>query len=99
MHQRFVVFVTLLLAAISLTAQTVNPVSARRAAHHVAAHEAQVRQMVALYAEAVSGSQVLIAAVRSGKSPDLAAFEEKMSSLGSRADAIAVDLGATACGA
>jgi hypothetical protein len=61
-------------------------------------HEAQVRQMVALYAEAVSASEALVSSLRAGKSPDLAAFQQRISALGDRADAIAVDLGATACG-
>jgi hypothetical protein len=61
--------------------------------------ETAVRQMLASYAAAVSESQSLIAQVRAGKSPDLAAFQDRISTLGSRADAIAVDLGATACGA
>jgi len=60
--------------------------------------EAEVRRMLALYEEAVSGSRALIADVRAGKSPDLAAFQQRMSTLGARADAIAVDLGASACG-
>ena len=76
-----------------------NTVQSLRALKPPAGHEAQVRQMVALYAAAVSGSQALVAAVRAGQSPDLAAFQQKMTSLGARADAIAVDLGATACGA
>jgi hypothetical protein len=76
-----------------------NTVQSLRTLKPPAGHEAQVRQMVALYAAAVSGSQALVAAVRAGKSPDLAAFQQKMTSLGARADAIAVDLGATACGA
>jgi hypothetical protein len=75
-----------------------NAVQSLRALKPPNGHEAQVRKMVALYAEAVSGSQALIAAVRAGKSPDLAAFQQKLSALGARADAIAVDLGATACG-
>ena len=76
-----------------------NTVQSLRALKAPTGHEAQVRQMVALYAAAVSGSQALVAAVRAGQSPDLAAFQQKMTSLGARADAIAVDLGATACGA
>jgi hypothetical protein len=75
-----------------------NAVRSLRALRPPKGHEAQVRKMVALYAEAVSGSQALIAQVRAGKSPDLAAFEQKISALGARADAIAVDLGATTCG-
>jgi hypothetical protein len=75
-----------------------NAVQSLRALKPPNGHEAQVRKMVALYSEAVSGSQALIAAVRAGKSPDLAAFQQKMSALGARADAIAVDLGASACG-
>jgi hypothetical protein len=62
-------------------------------------HETQVRQMLALYEEAVSGSQALVAAVKAGKTPDLAAYQTRISALSARADAIAVDLGATACGA
>jgi hypothetical protein len=62
-------------------------------------HEAQVRKMLALYEEAVSGSQALVAQVKAGKTPDVAAYEQRISTLGARADAIAVDLGATACGA
>jgi hypothetical protein len=61
-------------------------------------HEAEIRKMVALYAEAVSASEALVSSVRAGKSPDLAAFQQRISTLGDRADAIAVDLGATACG-
>lgn len=61
-------------------------------------HEAQVRQMVALYSAAVSASEAVVSDVRAGRSPDLAAFQQRISTLGSRADAIAVDLGATACG-
>jgi hypothetical protein len=61
-------------------------------------HEAQVRQMLALYEEAVSGSRALVGEVRAGKTPDLGAFQQRISTLGARADAIAVDLGATACG-
>ena len=75
-----------------------STVQSLRALKPPAGHEAQVRQMVALYAAAVSGSQALVASIRAGKSPDLAAFQQKMTSLGGRADAIAVDLGATACG-
>jgi hypothetical protein len=62
-------------------------------------HEAQIRKMLALYEEAVSGSQAIVAQVKAGKTPDLAAYQERITTLGSRADAIAVDLGATACGA
>jgi hypothetical protein len=62
-------------------------------------HEAQVRQMLALYEQAVAASQALVADVKAGKTPDLGPFQERISSLGARADAIAVDLGATACGA
>ena len=61
-------------------------------------HESQVRQMVALYSAAVAASEAVVSNVRAGKSPDLAAFQQRISTLGSRADAIAVDLGATACG-
>jgi hypothetical protein len=62
-------------------------------------HGAEIRKMVALYAQAVSASEALVSSVRAGKSPDLAAFQQRISTLGDRADAIAVDLGATACGA
>jgi hypothetical protein len=61
-------------------------------------HEAQVRQMVGFYSAAVAASEAVVADVKAGKSPDLAVFEQRISTLGSRADAIAVDLGATACG-
>ena len=61
-------------------------------------HESQVRQMVALYSAAVAASEAVVSNVRAGKSPDLAAFQQRISTLGARADAIAVDLGATACG-
>jgi hypothetical protein len=61
-------------------------------------HESQVHQMVALYSAAVAASEAVVSNVRAGKSPDLAAFQQRISTLGSRADAIAVDLGATACG-
>lgn len=60
--------------------------------------EAEVRRMLALYQQAVARSHALIADVRAGKSPDLAAFQQRLTTLGSRADAIAVELGATACG-
>lgn len=62
-------------------------------------HEAQVRKMLSLYQEAVAGSQAIVAQVKAGKTPDLTAYEQRISTLGARADAIAVDLGATACGA
>jgi hypothetical protein len=61
-------------------------------------HEAQVRRMLALYGQAVAASEALVADVRAGRSPDLAAFQTRVTGLGNRADAIAVDLGATACG-
>lgn len=76
-----------------------NTVKSLRALAPPTGREAEVRRMLASYAAAVSESQSLIAQVRAGKSPDLAAFQQKISALGSRADAIAVDLGATACGA
>jgi hypothetical protein len=76
-----------------------NTVKSLRALTPPKGRETDVRQMLASYAAAVSESQSLIAQVRAGKSPDLAAFQDKISALGSRADAIAVDLGATACGA
>jgi hypothetical protein len=75
-----------------------NTVKSLRALTPPKGHEAQIRQMVALYAEAVSASEALVSSVRAGKSPDLAAFQQRITTLGSRADAIAVDLGATACG-
>ena len=76
-----------------------NTVKSLRSLTPPKGRETDVRQMLASYAAAVSESQSLIAQVRAGKSPDLAAFQDKISALGSRADAIAVDLGATACGA
>jgi len=76
-----------------------NTVKSLRALTPPKGREADVRRMVASYSAAVSESQSLVAQVRAGKSPDLAAFQQKISALGSRADAIAVDLGATACGA
>jgi hypothetical protein len=75
-----------------------NTVKSLRALTPPKGHEAQVRQMVALYSEAVSESEALVSDVRAGKNPDLAGFQQRISTLGSRADAIAVDLGATACG-
>jgi len=75
-----------------------NTVQSLRALTPPKGREAQVRQMLALYEQAVAGSRSLIADVRAGKSPDLAAFQQRMSTLGARADAIAVDLGASACG-
>jgi hypothetical protein len=75
-----------------------NTVKSLRALTPPTGHEAQVRQMLALYGQAVAASEALVAAVRAGKSPDLAAFQTRISGLGDRADAIAVDLGATACG-
>jgi len=76
-----------------------NTVKSLRSLTPPKGRETDVRQMLASYAAAVSESQSLIAQVRAGKSPDLAAFQDKIAALGSRADAIAVDLGATACGA
>jgi hypothetical protein len=76
-----------------------NTVKSLRALTPPQGHETQVRQMLALYGQAVAGSRKLVADVRGGKSPDLAAFQSRITSLGARADAIAVDLGATACGA
>jgi hypothetical protein len=75
-----------------------NTVKSLRALTPPKGHEAQVRQMVALYSEAVSASEALVSSVRAGKNPDLAAFQQRITTLGHRADAIAVDLGATACG-
>ena len=75
-----------------------NTVQSLRALTAPKGREAQVRQMLALYQQAVAGSRALIADVRAGRSPDLAGFQGRMSALGARADAIAVDLGATACG-
>ena len=75
-----------------------NTVQSLRALTPPKGREVQVRQMLALYEQAVAGSRSLIADVRAGKSPDLAAFQQRMSTLGARADAIAVDLGASACG-
>jgi hypothetical protein len=82
----------------SLNGVLENTVKSLRALTPPKGHEAQVRQMVALYAEAVSASEALVSSVRAGKSPDLAAFQQRITTLGARADAIAVDLGATACG-
>lgn len=76
-----------------------NTVKSLRSLTPPKGREAEVRRMVASYSAAVSESQSLVAQVRAGKSPDLAAFQGRVSALGSRADAIAVDLGATACGA
>jgi hypothetical protein len=75
-----------------------NTVKSLRALTPPRGHEAEVRRMVALYSEAVSASEALVSSLRAGKSPDLAAFQTRVSGLGERADAIAVDLGATACG-
>jgi hypothetical protein len=76
-----------------------NTIRSLRALKPPKGHEAQVRKMLALYEEAVAGSQAIVADVKAGKTPDLAAYQSRISSLGARADAIAVDLGATACGA
>jgi hypothetical protein len=75
-----------------------NTVKSLRALTAPKGHEAQVRQMVSLYSAAVAESESLVSSVRAGKSPDLAAFQQRITTLGNRADAIAVDLGATACG-
>lgn len=83
----------------SLNGVLENTVKSLRALTPPKGHEGQVRQMVALYAEAVSASEALVSSVRAGRSPDLAAFQQRITTLGDRADAIAVDLGATACGA
>jgi hypothetical protein len=76
-----------------------NTVKSLRALTPPKGHEGQIRQMVALYAQAVAASEALVSSVRAGKSPDLASFQQRITTLGDRADAIAVDLGATACGA
>ena len=76
-----------------------NTIRSLRALKPPKGHEAQVRKMLALYEEAVAGSQAIVADVKAGKTPDLAAYQSRISTLGARADAIAVDLGATACGA
>jgi hypothetical protein len=75
-----------------------NTVKSLRALTPPKGHEAEIRQMVALYGAAVSGSEALVTELRAGKNPDLAAFQQRITTLGSRADAIAVDLGATSCG-
>jgi hypothetical protein len=63
-----------------------------------AGHAAQVREMLAAYDQALAGLQTLIAAAKTGQKVDTAAVAKKTAVLGKRADAIARDLGATACG-
>jgi hypothetical protein len=60
--------------------------------------EAQVRQMLAYYDTAVASLRVLLADARAGKQPDVAGLVQKLTPLERKADAIARDLGATACG-
>jgi hypothetical protein len=74
-----------------------NTIQSLRALKPPTGREAEVRHMLALYQQAVSESRTVIAEARAGKSPDLAAFEQQVSTLGARANRIAVDLGATAC--
>ena len=59
--------------------------------------EAQVRQMLAYYDTAVASLRVVIADARVGKQPDVAALVQKLAPMERKADAIAGDLGATAC--
>jgi hypothetical protein len=75
-----------------------NTVHSLRALKPPAGRAAEVRKMLALYESAVARSRAIVADLRAGKRPDLAAFQQRISVLGSRANAIAVDLGATACG-
>lgn len=63
-----------------------------------AGRERQVRQMLSFYDTALASLRGIIADVRAGKQPDLTGFQQKIAPLGARADAIARDLGATACG-
>ena len=60
--------------------------------------ESQVKQMLAYYDQALAGARAIVVEARQGKQPDVAAYEQKISRLGVSADAIARDLGASACG-
>ena len=75
-----------------------STIQSLRALTPPAGRAAQVRQMFSLYDQALAGSREFLAAARAGKNPDIAAFQQRISALGARADAIAVDLGATTCG-
>jgi hypothetical protein len=59
--------------------------------------EAQVRQMLAYFDTAVASLRALLADARAGKQPDVAGVLQKLAPLEQKADAIARDLGATAC--
>ena len=57
----------------------------------------QVRELLSYYDQAVAGLRVLVAEVRAGRTPNLSKFKQKFVNLGTRANSLARDLGATAC--
>jgi hypothetical protein len=63
-----------------------------------AGRAAQVKTMLATYDKALAGLHTLISAAKHGQKIDYAAIQTKTAALGKHADAIARDLGATACG-
>jgi hypothetical protein len=58
----------------------------------------QVRQMLAAYDQALAGLHTLLEAAKHGQKIDSDAVQKRTATLGERADAMARDLGATACG-
>jgi hypothetical protein len=59
---------------------------------------AQVRQMLSYYDTAIAGLHSMIVQARAGKTPDVSGYQQKLADAGLKADALARDLGATACG-
>ena len=59
--------------------------------------EAEVRQLLAVYDQAIAALHALLADIRAGKEPDVAALEQRFAPLAEKAHSTARDLGATAC--
>jgi hypothetical protein len=59
--------------------------------------EAEVRQLLSIYDQAIAALRSTLADIHAGKTPDLAGLEQKFTPLAAKAHSIARDLGATAC--
>jgi hypothetical protein len=54
--------------------------------------------MLSYYDTAIAGLHSMIVRARAGKTPDVSGYQQKLANAGLKADALARDLGATACG-
>ena len=59
--------------------------------------EAEVRQLLAIYDQAIAALHALLADIRAGNEPDVAELQQRFAPLAERAHSTARDLGATAC--